>query len=120
MSNLTINLMILRLLLEMGRTRLLGIHAPLYTNPADPKLVSADSTVKLNLAAEVRERGRWCWACLFMGVAWGQVEWPTNHGLFQPEQWNDGEGGLQEHYGYADSGGVCSVLGQQGVGSLFV
>jgi chitinase len=59
-----------------------GHHAPLYTNPADPKLVSADTTVKLNLAAGVQAR-KMVLGVPFYGKTWGQVE-ATNHGLFQP------------------------------------
>jgi chitinase len=59
-----------------------GHHAPLSTNPADPKLVSADNTVKMNLAAGVQAR-KMVLGVPFYGRAWGHVE-PTNHGLFQP------------------------------------
>jgi len=59
-----------------------GHHAPLYTNPADPKKVSADKSVQEYERAGVRPEK------IVLGVpfyphAWGQVP-DLNHGLFQP------------------------------------
>ena len=59
-----------------------GHHAPLFTNPADPKKVSADKSVQEYESAGVPA------AKIVLGVpfyphAWGQVP-DTNHGLFQP------------------------------------
>ena len=59
-----------------------GHHAPLYTNPADPKKVSDDTSVREYEKAGVRA------AKIVLGVPfyphkWGQVA-GANHGLFQP------------------------------------
>jgi chitinase len=59
-----------------------GHHAPLYTNPADPKKVSDDKSVKEYEKAGVSA------AKIVLGVpfyphVWGQVP-NTSHGLFQP------------------------------------
>lgn len=69
-----------------------GHHAPLYTNPADPKKGSADESVqeyeKAGVPAEKIVLG-----VPFYGHAWGQVP-ATNNGLFQP--------GKEIPHGYAD------------------
>jgi chitinase len=59
-----------------------GNHAPLYTNPADPKKISDDDSVQEYEKAGVPA------AKIVLGVpfyahVWGQVP-ATNHGLFQP------------------------------------
>jgi chitinase len=59
-----------------------GHHAPLYTNPADPKKVSDDTSVREYEKAGVAA------AKIVLGVPfyahkWGQVP-GANHGLFQP------------------------------------
>jgi chitinase len=59
-----------------------GHHAPLYTNPADPKKISDDKSVQEYEKAGVPA------AKIVLGVPfyahrWGQVP-GTNHGLFQP------------------------------------
>lgn len=59
-----------------------GNHAPLFTNPADPRKVSADTSVKLYEAAGVPP-AKIVLGVPFYGHVWGQVS-GTNHGLFQP------------------------------------
>jgi chitinase len=59
-----------------------GHHAPLYTNPADPKKISADRSVHEYEQAGVAA------AKIVLGVpfyshAWGEVD-GMNHGLYQP------------------------------------
>jgi len=70
-----------------------GHHAPLYTNPADPKMISDDNSVREYEAAGVPA------AKIVLGVPfymhlWGQVP-AINHGLFQP--------GKELPHGYAGS-----------------
>ena len=64
--------------------KLTGNHAPLFTDPADPKHVSADESVleyeKAGVPAEKIVLG-----VPFYGHVWGQVS-STNNGLFQPGQ----------------------------------
>jgi chitinase len=59
-----------------------GHHAPLFTNPADPKHVSADASVKLFEQAGVPAR-KLILGVPFYGRAWADVS-DTNHGLYQP------------------------------------
>jgi chitinase len=59
-----------------------GHHAPLFTNPADPKKVSADASVKQYEQAGVSP-GKIVLGVPFYGHVWGQVP-SANHGLFQP------------------------------------
>jgi chitinase len=59
-----------------------GHDSPLYTNPADPKAISIDQAVKMNLAAGVPAH-KIVIGVPFYGRQWTGVE-PTNHGLFQP------------------------------------
>jgi chitinase len=59
-----------------------GHHAPLYTNPADPKHVSADASVKLFEQAGVPAH-KLILGVPFYGRAWADVG-DTNHGLYQP------------------------------------
>ena len=67
---------------ENGRPT--GNHAPLFTDPADPKAISADRSVhefeKAGVPAQKIVLG-----VPFYGHVWGQVP-STNHGLFQPGQ----------------------------------
>ncbi|MGB7549242.1 MAG: glycoside hydrolase family 18 protein [Terracidiphilus sp.] len=71
-----------------------GHHAPLYTNPADPKKISVDNSVQ-----EYEEAGvpaaKIVLGVPFYGHVWGQVP-ATNHGLFQP--------GKEIPHGYAPYG----------------
>ena len=59
-----------------------GNHAPLYTDPADPKAVSADRSVREFEQAGV-PASKLVLGVPFYGHVWGDVS-PTNHGLFQP------------------------------------
>jgi chitinase len=59
-----------------------GHHAPLYTNPADPKKGSADESVQEYEKAGV-PAAKIVLGVPFYGHAWGKVA-ATNHGLFQP------------------------------------
>lgn len=59
-----------------------GHHAPLFTNPADPKKISADRTVHEYEAAGV-PASKLVLGVPFYGKSWGQVS-DQNHGLFQP------------------------------------
>jgi chitinase len=59
-----------------------GHHAPLFTNPADPKHVSADASVKLFEQAGVPAH-KLILGVPFYGRAWADVG-DTNHGLYQP------------------------------------
>jgi chitinase len=58
-----------------------GHHAPLYTNPADPKRVSADASVREYEAAGV-QASKIVLGVPFYGHVWGEVA-DMNHGLFQ-------------------------------------
>jgi chitinase len=59
-----------------------GHDSPLYTSDTDPKHISIDNAVKINLAAGVPKRK------LVIGVPFYGRRWPgveaTNHGLWQP------------------------------------
>jgi chitinase len=59
-----------------------GHHAPLYTNPADPKKISDDTSVREYEKAGV-SAGKIVLGVPFYPHVWGQVP-GTNHGLFQP------------------------------------
>ena len=61
-----------------GRT---GNHAPLFTDPADPKKVSADASVRAMEAAGV-PAAKIVLGVPFYGHVWGKVP-ATDHGLFQ-------------------------------------
>jgi chitinase len=61
-----------------------GNHAPLWVDPADPKAVSADRSVREFEQAGVAPR-KLVLGVPFYGHVWGQVP-ATNHGLFQPGQ----------------------------------
>ena len=56
-------------------------HAPLYTDPADPKKVSADASVRAMEAAGVPP-AKIVLGVPFYGHVWGKVD-AANHGLFQ-------------------------------------
>lgn len=67
---------------EAGADPTTGNHAPLFTDPADPKKDSADDAVKAFEAAGVPAR-QIVLGVPFYGRMWGQVS-NVNHGLFQP------------------------------------
>ncbi len=69
-----------------------GNHAPLYTDPADPKAVSADTSVNNYRRAGVPAE-KIVLGVPFYGHAWSDVG-PSNHGLFQPGH----RGKLQANY----------------------
>jgi chitinase len=71
-----------------------GHHAPLYTNPADPKKISDDRSVQEYEKAGV-PAAKIVLGVPFYGHVWGQVP-ATNHGLFQP--------GKEVPHGYAPYG----------------
>lgn len=66
---------------EAGSDPTTGHHACLYTNPSDPKKVSADSSVKDYLQAHISSK-KIVLGVPFYGHAWGEVE-SLNNGLFQ-------------------------------------
>ncbi|HET9099703.1 MAG TPA: glycoside hydrolase family 18 protein [Acidobacteriaceae bacterium] len=67
---------------EPGNDKITGNHAPLFADPADPKGVSADKSVKEFEAAGV-PANKIVLGVPFYGHVWGHVA-ATNHGLFQP------------------------------------
>jgi chitinase len=67
---------------EPGADRVTGHHAPLFTNPADPKSISADKSVWEYEQAGVPAT-KLVLGVPFYGHVWGQVP-DENHGLFQP------------------------------------
>ena len=81
-----------------------GNHAPLFTDPADPKKVSADNSVKAFEQAGV-PAGKIVLGVPFYGHQWGQVG-PTNHGLFQP--------GKPFPPGYVPYGNIAATMLNQG------
>lgn len=64
-----------------------GHHAPLFTDPADPKHISADASVKLYEDAGV-PASKIVLGVPFYGHTWADVG-PTNHGLYQPGKKTD-------------------------------
>jgi chitinase len=67
---------------EPGSEPRTGNHAPLYTDPADPKHISADASVRQFESEGVPAR-KIVLGVPFYGHVWGNVP-PANHGLFQP------------------------------------
>ena len=65
-----------------GADAVSGHNAPLLANPADPKLVSADATVRAFEKAGV-PAAKILLGIPFYGKVWGNVA-ATDHGLFQP------------------------------------
>jgi chitinase len=59
-----------------------GHHAPLFTNPSDPKKISADNSVREYEQAGVQP-DKIVLGVPFYGHIWGNVP-ATNHGLYQP------------------------------------
>jgi chitinase len=67
---------------EQGSDAITGNHAPLFTDPADPKKASAAASVAMFVKAGV-PAGKIVLGMPFYGHVWGEVP-DTNHGLFQP------------------------------------
>lgn len=67
---------------EPGSDPVAANHAPLYTDPADPKGISADKSVRQFEDAGVPPY-KIILGVPFYGHIWGNVA-PVNHGLFQP------------------------------------
>lgn len=67
---------------EPDSDRITGNHAPLYRDPADPKGLSANESVRAFERAGVPAR-KIVLGVPFYGHMWGNVG-PANHGLFQP------------------------------------
>jgi chitinase len=67
---------------EPGSDAVTGHHAPLFTNPADPKKISADASVHAFEKAGV-PAAKILLGLPFYGHMWGQVA-GQNHGLYQP------------------------------------
>lgn len=66
---------------EPGSESITGNHAPLFTDPADPKAVSADASIRAYEKAGVPEE-KILLGVPFYGHVWGNVP-AQNHGLFQ-------------------------------------
>jgi len=67
---------------EPGDDKITGNHAPLFVDPADPKGISAEKSVKEFEAAGV-PANKIVLGVPFYGHVWGHVS-ATNNGLFQP------------------------------------
>ena len=67
---------------EPDSDRITGHHAPLFTNPADPKKTSTDASVKAFEAAGVPS-SKILLGVPFYGHEWGEVP-DQEHGLYQP------------------------------------
>ena len=67
---------------EQSSDAITGNHAPLFTDPADPKKVSAAASVAMFEKAGV-PAAKIVLGMPFYGRAWGRVA-DVNHGLFQP------------------------------------
>ncbi len=67
---------------EAGSDRMTGNHAPLFTNPGDPKKISAADSIAAFERAGV-PAAKLILGVPFYGRMWGQVP-NINHGLFQP------------------------------------
>jgi chitinase len=81
-----------------------GNHAPLYTDPADPKRASADQSIKDFERAGVPPR-KIVLGVPFYGHVWGNVP-PTDHGLFQT--------GVQVPNAFANYGNIVTDMLNQG------
>jgi chitinase len=89
---------------EPGSEKISGNHAPLYTDSADPKRVSADRSVAEFERAGVPPR-KIVLGVPFYGHVWGDVG-PTDHGLFQP--------GVPVPNAFANYGNIVTNMLQQG------
>jgi chitinase len=89
---------------EPDSDKISGNHAPLYTDPADPKRASADQSVKEFKRAGVPPR-KLVLGVPFYGHVWGNVP-PTDHGLFQP--------GVAVPNAFANYGNIVSSMLNQG------
>jgi chitinase len=67
---------------QPGKDKITGNHSALYVDPADPKGVSSDKSVREFEAAGV-PASKIVLGVPFYGHIWGNVS-ATNHGLFQP------------------------------------
>jgi chitinase len=67
---------------EPGSESITGNHAPLFTDPADPKKISSDASVKAYEKAGVPSE-KILLGVPFYGHEWGEVG-EVNNGLFQP------------------------------------
>ena len=67
---------------EPGSESITGNHSPLFTDPADPKKVSSDASVRAFEKAGVPSE-KILLGVPFYGHEWGEVG-EQNHGLFQP------------------------------------
>lgn len=85
---------------EPGSEKISGNHAPLYTDPADPKRVSADRSVQEFEQAGVPAR-KIVLGAPFYGHVWGDVP-PQGNGLFQP--------GVPVPNAYANYGNIVSSM----------
>jgi chitinase len=89
---------------EPGSDKISGNHAPLYSDPADPKRVSGDQSVKEFERAGVSPR-KIVLGVPFYGHVWGDVA-PTDHGLFQP--------GVPVPNAFANYGNIVTNMLNQG------
>jgi chitinase len=80
---------------EPGVDATTGNHAPLFTNRADPKRVSANESIRLFEAAGV-PAAKLVLGVPFYGHVWDEVS-DVNHGLFQP-----GRAAAQTYLQYGD------------------
>ncbi len=89
---------------EPGNQPTTGNHAPLFTDPADPKKISADQSIRNYEQAGVPAE-KIVLGVPFYGHAWGQVG-EQNHGLFQP--------GKRAPETYARFGNIAANMLNQG------
>jgi chitinase len=89
---------------EPDSDKITGNHAPLYTDPADPKRASSDQSVKEFERAGVPPR-KIVLGVPFYGHVWGNVP-PTDNGLFQP--------GVQVPNAFANYGNIMTNMLNQG------
>jgi chitinase len=89
---------------EPGDEKITGNHAPLFANPADPRAISADRSVREYEQAGV-PAAKLVLGVPFYGHVWGNVP-PTDHGLFQP--------GERVPNAFANYGAVVTTMLGQG------